>query len=158
MRKQLFLISLAIVVADQITKWLIISNIALGELVPVFFWFDLTNIGNRGVAFSMFANLGSANIIFMVVALVAVVAIFFWLWRYGHKENVITRYAMLLIMGGACGNLIDRVRFGYVIDFIAVHYKNWYYPSFNIADAAITIGALMLVTDILLRAKKKELS
>lgn len=155
MSKALFIISIVIILLDQLTKWLVTQNIGYGEIVPVFFWLDLNHIGNKGVAFSMFANLDSANVVFMLVASFAIVAISFWLWKLGHKEGMLVHYAMLFVLGGACGNLIDRIKYGYVIDFIAVHYKDWYYPSFNIADSAITIGAALLVINIVFMSKKQ---
>lgn len=148
MNPRLFFIAFAIVIADLLTKFLVQTFITEGatiELLPIL---DLTYVVNRGAAFSMLAGLPYANYILMPIAFIATVAIGYWLYLHSHKETRINHYAFLCIMGGACGNLLDRIRFGYVIDFISVHYGDWYYPSFNVADSAITIGALLLIAGI----------
>lgn len=158
MHKSLFLLPLLIVVADQISKWLVITNIEPNTLLRVFALLDLTYVVNRGAAFSMLAGLDNANYLLMPIAIVAVVAIGYWLYGYGHKETKLNQYALLFIMGGAAGNLIDRVRFGHVIDFIAVHYKQWYYPSFNIADSSVIIGAFLMVVSLFVMRKQGQQS
>lgn len=148
MNPRLFFITATIVLADQVTKFLVQTLIAEHSSIKLLPVLDFTYVVNRGAAFSMLADLPYANYILMPIALVATVAIGYWLYFHGHKESRLNHYAMLCIMGGACGNLIDRIRFGYVIDFISVHYGNWYYPSFNIADSAISVGALLLIIGI----------
>lgn len=148
MNPRLFFIAAAIVLADQATKLLVQKMILENSLIKLLPVLDLTYVINRGAAFSMLANLPYANYILMPLAFLATVAIGYWLYFHGHKEPRLNHYAMLFIMGGACGNLIDRIRLGYVIDFISFHYGDWYYPSFNIADSAISIGALLLLVGI----------
>ena len=148
MNPRLFLVAVVLVIADQATKFLVQSFIAENSLIEILPVVNFTYVINRGAAFSMLAHLPYANYIFMPIAFVATIAIGYWLYFHGHKEPRINQYAMLLIMAGACGNLIDRIRFGYVIDFISVHYEDWHYPSFNIADSSITIGALLLFIGI----------
>ena len=146
-----------ILVADQITKNLVMKNIPLNTSIKVFSLLDINHLTNRGAAFSFFAASDYANYFLMPIALGAVCAIGYWLYFHGHKENKINQYALLFIMAGAAGNFVDRARFGHVIDFISVHYKDWYYPSFNVADSSISIGAVLLIFGLFYTRNKTEL-
>jgi signal peptidase II len=138
-----FLISLVIVVADQITKWSVIENLPLGASRPaVGNFLYLTHTRNTGGAFSLFP---AGNSTFVVVALIAVGALTFAYFRY-QQSNVMVSSALGLALGGAVGNLIDRMRFGYVVDFFDLHAgtNHTVWPIFNIADSAITVGIFLL--------------
>lgn len=145
MRKWLSLAAV-IVVLDQITKWVIWQKFALHETLFVTSFFNLVHVHNRGAAFSMFADQsGWQRGFFITVAIVASVWVT-WLLRR-HPQQTLFCLALSLILGGAVGNLIDRVWLGAVIDFVQVHYGGWYFPAFNVADSAITMGAGLLIWD-----------
>lgn len=145
MRKWLVL-SAVIVILDQITKWAIWQKFALHETLYVTPFFNLVHVHNRGAAFSMFAQAsGWQRGFFITVAVVASVWVV-WLMRR-HLQQSLFCLALAMILGGAIGNLIDRVWLGAVIDFVQVHYAGWYFPAFNVADSAITVGAGLMIWD-----------
>jgi signal peptidase II len=132
-----WLISLAIVAVDQLTKWLVMQRLMLGEshpVIPSFLY--LTYVHNRGAAFSLFQG---QQTFFIVLAAAVIV----WtVWELARSRGAASlRWAWGLVLGGAAGNLIDRLRFGHVIDFIDL--RVW--PVFNVADSAITIGVAWLI-------------
>jgi len=141
-----YLLSLLVIVLDQFSKYLITSSFHLGEVHPITPFFNLVLTYNQGAAFSLLATAGGwQRMFFTILALLVSVAIA-RLLRQHHRE---TRFAaaLALIMGGALGNVVDRVILGHVIDFIQVYYSVHYFPAFNIADSGITIGAALLVLD-----------
>lgn len=145
MRKWLALAAV-IVILDQITKWAIWQKFALHETLYVTSFFNLVHVHNRGAAFSMFAQAsGWQRGFFITVAVVASVWVV-WLMRR-HPQQKLFCLALAMILGGAIGNLIDRVWLGAVIDFVQVHYAGWYFPAFNVADSAITVGAGLMIWD-----------
>ena len=145
MRKWIAL-ALVIVVVDQITKYFIMQKFVLHETLYVTSFFNLVRVHNTGAAFSMLADAGGwQRVFFIVVAVVASVWVV-WLLRR-HPEQQLFCLALGLILGGAVGNLIDRVLFGSVVDFVQVHYAGWYFPAFNVADSAITVGAGLMIWD-----------
>lgn len=150
-----FLIALLILGADQLSKKLILFSLAHREQLKVFSWLDIVHIYNRGAAFSLFASNTWANYFFLIFGVCAILFISLWLWKWSHSEPWLHRLALACILGGAGGNIADRLQFGFVIDFISVHYKHWYYPSFNLADAAISLGAVMILL-ALLRGKTQS--
>lgn len=140
-------LSLFIVVADQLTKWLAERHLDLHMPVPVFPGFNLTLIYNPGAAFSFLGDAGGwQRWFFIIVAVVISAILIVWLYRLSRSERWLA-CGLALIVGGAIGNLWDRVAYGHVIDFIDVYYQNWHWPAFNIADSAITIGAVMIIID-----------
>jgi len=143
-----------VIVADQLVKALIVSVFQLGDSYYVTSFFSLVRAHNTGAAFSFLAGAGGWQRWFFVgLAIAAVVFIGVMLKRYGHQT--IFALALSLILGGAVGNVIDRLWHGYVVDFLLFHWKNTYYfPAFNIADCGITIGAALLVFDELRRVKR----
>jgi len=153
-----FIIALIILFLDQLTKKIILATIPYRGSLEIFFWLDLVHIYNRGAAFSLFASAEWSNIFLLTVGILAILFLSFWLFRSEHKEVWHDRLAIAFILGGASGNIADRLQFGYVVDFISVHYKNWYYPSFNVADSAITLGVTLLLLGLLYRNghKKKQ--
>lgn len=140
-------LSAGVVVLDRITKWLAVEYLSSRPPVKIFSWFDLQLVYNRGAAFGMLSDAGGWQTYFLAIIGVAVcIAIVFYLRKLKPHESQIA-IAFTLILGGAVGNLFDRVYQGYVVDFIHWFYQDWHWPNFNIADSAITIGAVLLVMD-----------
>ena len=139
------ILAVLIVVADQVTKQLAEHLLRYGEPVAVIPSFNLTLLYNKGAAFSFLNSAGGwQRWFFTAIALVVSVVIIVWL-KAASNEQRWTPAALVLILGGAIGNLIDRVLFGHVIDFIQVYYQTYYWPAFNIADSAICVGAAILL-------------
>jgi len=151
MRKYFFLIAAIVLVLDRITKWAIASNIALRDYVSVIpGFFRLTHWENTGAAFGLFAESSAqwkvgALVSFSVLALVVVSAL---LWKNGHSLST-TTIGLSLILGGAMGNLWDRLFTGHVVDFLDFYVGSYHWPAFNVADSAIVVGAILLVSEIL---------
>lgn len=151
-------ISLLVIVLDQITKFMASDMLILYQPVPVIPMFNLTLMHNPGAAFSFLSEAGGwQRWFFTVIALGVSTFLVFWLKRLSSDKKV-EAMALVLIIGGALGNLIDRLWLGYVVDFIQVYYDKWYFPAFNIADSAITIGAILIIYDTFRagRAEQKE--
>ena len=138
-------LALLVVILDQITKVWAEGALEFGEPVEIFSWFNLTLLYNRGAAFSFLAAAGGwQRFLFLGIGLIATVVIVVWLRRLQPHERM-TAVGLVLILGGAVGNLVDRALYGHVIDFIDWHYHGWHWPAFNIADSAITLGAVLVV-------------
>jgi signal peptidase II len=141
-------LSFALVVFDQWTKGWIERHYELGEYTPVFFWLDIIRLHNPGAAFSFLADAGGWQRWFFTIFAVGVsVMLIVWLRKVRLKTEPILAIALALVLSGAVGNVIDRIEHGYVVDFIHVHWQQAYFPAFNIADSAITIGAILLLWD-----------
>lgn len=144
----------AIIGADQWSKRLVEGGLQMSEArycLPVF---NLVRAHNRGAAFSMFDTAsGWQRWVFSGLAVVVSVALIVWLARLERRASLLAA-ALALILGGALGNVIDRLRLGYVIDFVQVHWQQHYFPAFNVADAAITIGAGCLLLDAFLSSRR----
>lgn len=143
---------LALVVVDQLTKWVVYHRVPLYETVEVVpGLLNITHVRNTGAAFGV---LNAAEFAYkpLVVALLAAAALAALLWyaRQVAHESWATRYAFVLIIAGAVGNLIDRATVGYVLDFVDVVFGSWHFWAFNVADAAITVGAILFFADALL--------
>jgi signal peptidase II len=149
------LATVATLIVDQWTKRLIESHFKLYEtwtLLPVF---DLVRAHNRGMAFSVLdSQSGWQRWMFSGLATVVSVALLVWLARLSRRAHLLAA-ALSLILAGALGNLVDRLRLGYVIDFIQVHWQQHYFPAFNVADSAITVGAALLLLDSWLAGRKR---
>ena len=138
------LVVLVLVVLDQATKELAMTELAPGMAHPVFPWLNWTLLFNRGAAFSLLADAGGWQRFFLAAISIGVAGfITVLLWRLPAREKLQSS-ALILLLAGALGNLIDRLRFGEVTDFIQVHYAGWYFPAFNVADSAITVGVIGL--------------
>lgn len=138
-------LSAAVVAADQLTKWIATSTMSLHERVAVLPFFDWTLTYNRGVAFSLF-NDGQGWQRFGLSAFALVVAAGFTYWMaHLPKHERMNAAALALVIGGAIGNVIDRLRLGHVVDFVLLYWKDWSWPAFNLADSAICVGAVLLV-------------
>jgi len=145
-------IALVVVVVDQVTKAIASSALTLHLPLPLLPVLNLTLAHNRGVAFSLFDDGGELGRWFLALfALAVTVALLLWLRRIAATARW-EGWAVALILGGAAGNLIDRVRFGYVVDFIDFHLGDAHWPAFNVADSTITAGAVMMIVEAL-RAK-----
>ena len=151
MRKFHFLIALGVVALDRVSKLVIAKYIPLHDSIPVIpDFFRLTHVENRGAAFGLFADSPSewkigVLVLFSIIALVVVSAL---LWRNSHSMNT-TGVGLALILGGAVGNLWDRLVSGQVLDFLLFYIGKYQWPAFNVADSAIVIGAGLLVIEIL---------
>lgn len=143
-------ISMVIVVLDQVTKWAILKWVPLYDKIALNSFMNITHQRNRGAAFSFLADAsGWQRWFFTVLAIAVSIAIVTWLWRIRRDRLVVLSTGLAFVLGGAIGNVVDRIRFGYVVDFIQVLIAGWPFPSFNVADSAITVGAVLLIIDAL---------
>jgi signal peptidase II len=143
-------IAALVVIADQITKWAVVKWIALYEKIPLNSFINLTHHKNPGAAWSFLADAGGwQRWFFIALASVVSVVLVVWLWRIRNERQTILSAGLALVLGGAIGNLVDRVVSGEVTDFIQVFFGSWAFPSFNVADAGITVGAALLIIDAL---------
>ncbi|MFW8566335.1 signal peptidase II [Orrella sp. 11846] len=135
-----------VIVLDQLSKWVIVANLTFAQRIPLLPFFDLTLLYNKGAAFSFLAeSSGWQRLFFIAVAFIAIAVILVLMRRHAGQTRFLL--ALSLILGGAIGNVIDRIFLGHVVDFILLHWDGWYYPAFNIADSAITLGAILLIWD-----------
>jgi signal peptidase II len=149
------LLSAAIVLADQLTKSYITQHFGEFEFTRVLPVLDITRMHNVGAAFSFLASAsGWQRWFFIVLAVVVSIAITAWLCRLPRGTHGMLAAGLALVLGGALGNVIDRIRLGHVIDFIHFHWDRAYFPAFNVADSAITVGAALLLLDALLEPKR----
>jgi signal peptidase II len=146
-------LSLAILIADQITKFLIVDHYRLGDSTYITSFFNVVRAHNTGAAFSFLADASGWQRWFFTVIGIAASVFIIWLLRK-HAGQRLFSFALALILGGAIGNVVDRVLYGYVVDFVQVHWGGWYFPAFNVADSAITVGAVCLILDELRRVRK----
>lgn len=152
----LLLLAGVLAVIDQITKLFANTRLPYGEPVTVFPSFDLLLVYNRGAAFSFLNDAGGwQRWILAGISLGVSVFLALWLTRLPARQRLL-RWALALILGGALGNLYDRISYGYVVDFISVYWGDWRFATFNVADAAISVGAALLVLDVILSKDRKE--
>lgn len=149
-------LAVLVVVLDQLTKVLILNTFYPHQVVPVLPVLNLTLTFNTGAAFSLLAGAGGWQRWFLAgLAVVASIVILVWMARAEAREKLLG-VALALVLGGALGNLIDRLAYGHVVDFIDFHWQRWHFPAFNVADTAITIGAGLLILEMLLGASKRH--
>lgn len=150
-------LSLAVIVLDQLTKLQIEKHFELYERLYVLPVLDITRLHNPGAAFSMFADAsGWQRWFFTVLAVGVGAAIVVWLGKLKARSQWMLSCSLSLILAGALGNLIDRLRLGHVIDFIHAHWDERYFPAFNVADSAITVGAALLLLDAFLESRRAK--
>jgi len=150
------LVSVLVVVADRVTKWLASTRVEMGSnLIVIPHVFAISHVENPGAAFSLFNDSSSparVRWLLLIFSLLAAVAVLVALVKLGRRMTA-TTVALALILGGALGNAWDRLRFGYVIDFLEVHIIHYHWPDFNVADSAIVVGGILLVFDALFTGK-----
>ena len=150
-------LSAFIVLADQLAKAYITLHFGEFEFTSVLPILDITRMHNVGAAFSFLASAsGWQRWFFIVLAVGVSIAITAWLWRLPRGTHGLLAAGLALVLGGAIGNVIDRIRLGAVIDFIHFHWDRAYFPAFNVADSAITVGAACLLLDALLEPKRSR--
>ena len=144
---KLYINSFIIVFLDQLTKKIILANMMIRDIIEVTFFLDIIHVRNTGAAFSFLHDAGGWQRYFLVtISLLVSIALPFCIKKNLHQP--LLAISLSLILGGAVGNLIDRLFLGYVIDFISFHYdKTIFWPAFNIADSAITVGAILMIYD-----------
>ena len=149
-------VTFVVILADWQSKLWVSDALELYRPREVFSWLNITLAHNYGAAFSFLSNAGGWQRWFFIV-LASGVSLFLlvWLLRLPRKEWV-TGLGLALVLGGAVGNLVDRIQLGYVVDFVDVHYRGWHYPAFNVADSAITCGVALLLLDALLLSRKSR--
>jgi signal peptidase II len=148
-------IALAVVFLDQLTKVVVERMFDYGDVRPVTAFFNLVLTYNKGAAFSFLASASGWQDTFLTtIGLAASAFIVYLLARHGHQR--LFACALALILGGALGNVIDRIVYGHVIDFLDFHWRNWHWPAFNLADSAIVGGAGLLILDELLRVRRAK--
>jgi signal peptidase II len=149
-------LSAAVIALDLYTKYLVQRAFSLGDHYYVTRFFDIVRYHNEGAAFSFLAGAGGwQRFFFSAVAILASVVILFLLRK--HKTERLFCFALALVLGGALGNLYDRLTLGYVVDFLFFHYQSWYWPAFNVADSAITCGVVLLLIDSFKSPEKKTI-
>jgi len=150
-RRVMVTISATILALDQLTKQMVQASITLYDSIEVIpGWLNLVHVHNTGAAFGFLnsANLANKQLLMTGIAVVAMVAILAYAWQVGPRETL-PRVGLALILGGAAGNLIDRASVGYVVDFIDVYWRTHHFWAFNVADSSITVGAGLLILDML---------
>jgi signal peptidase II len=148
-------IALIIILADQYTKILILGNFQYGDSRYVTSFFNVVRVHNTGAAFSFLAGASGWQRWFFVGLGTAATVFIIWMLKR-HGQQTLFAWALTLIMGGAVGNVLDRLHHGYVVDFLQFHAKGWYFPSFNIADSAITLGAILMILDEIIRVRREK--
>ena len=146
-------IALLVLLLDQFTKVLVLGAFQLGDSTPLTSFFNLVRVHNYGAAFSFLASAGGWQRWFFTGIGVAATLFMLWMLR-SHAGQTLFCLAISLILGGAVGNVVDRLRHGYVIDFLDFFWGRWHFPAFNIADSAITVGAALLILDEILRVRR----
>lgn len=146
-------LALMILLADQFTKILVIGSFALGDSSPVTSFFNLVRVHNTGAAFSFLAQAGGWQRWFFTALGSVAALLMVWLLKK-HAGQKLFGLAIACVLGGAVGNVLDRVLYGYVVDFLDFHYAGIHFPAFNLADSAICLGAACLILDEFLRVRR----
>jgi signal peptidase II len=151
-----YALALVVIVLDQYTKGIASSDLEYGQPLQVLSWFNLTLQHNSGAAFSFLSDAGGwQRYFFTAIASAISVGLLLWLYLMPRGHHLLA-LSLGLILGGALGNLWDRVELGYVVDFISVHYQGRYFPAFNIADSAISAGAGLMLLDSFITGKREQ--
>ena len=139
---------------DQLIKYWVVDTLAVGEEIDLLPFLSLYHARNPGIAFSMLSSVSDWGLIVLTLCIICFVI---WLWKNAGPEKSLSRFGFLLVIGGAIGNLIDRIRFHYVIDYISFHIDGVFsFAIFNLADSFITVGAVLIVLDELLHWKREK--
>jgi signal peptidase II len=150
-----YLLSLVVIALDLTSKCWISAELNYGEPVVFTSFFNFTLHHNPGAAFSFLSEAGGWQRWFFT-AIASVVSVLLVIWIARSANKLLEAFGLAMILGGAIGNLYDRIQHGYVVDFIVVHYQNYYFPAFNLADSAITLGAILLILDMFLTREEPE--
>lgn len=142
-------LTVIVFVLDQWTKVAVLESIDLYQSIQITGFFNLTYVRNYGAAFSFLADSGGWQRWFFTIIAFAVSIMILWWLKQTQKAQIMLPIAFCLILGGALGNVYDRLIYGYVIDFLSFHYNDWYFPAFNLADSAICLGAFLLIVDMI---------
>jgi len=149
-------LSLLVIVLDQLSKLWVVSEFELYQSIELMPYLNLTYVHNKGAAFSFLSSAGGwQRWFFSVISVVAVLVLLVWLKRLKSTEKLLA-VSMSLILGGAVGNLYDRLAYGYVIDFLDAYYQQWHWPVFNIADSAIVLGVGLMLLDMLVTPNQED--
>jgi len=149
------LLAVLVIVLDQYSKWLVLQHFELYQSLVLTSWFNLTLAYNTGAAFSFLNDAGGwQRWLFVLLAVVITAVLLVWLRK--AQQLPLQALALALVIGGAIGNVIDRIRLGHVVDFIDWHYRDWHWPVFNLADAAISVGVVLLIADSLLSSRHPD--
>ncbi len=144
-------VTAAVVVLDQWSKWLVTTHFDEFDSIVLLPVLEFMRLHNEGAAFSFLAGAsGWQRWVFVSLGIGVSIVLTIWLTRLPRRGQGLLAAALSLVIGGAIGNVIDRIRYGHVVDFIRVHYEQWYFPAFNVADSAISVGAALLILDSLL--------
>ena len=147
--------AVVLMVADQITKTLILNHYQLGDSTFITSFFNIVRAHNTGAAFSFLSDAGGWQR--WLFTGIGVAATIFIVWQLrAHPGQKLFGFALSSILGGAVGNVVDRLMHGYVVDFLDFHASGWHFPAFNLADSAITLGAACLILDELLRVRRER--
>ena len=150
-------LALVVVAIDQATKWMIVKWVPLYDAIPVNSFINITHQRNTGAAFSFLANQdGWQRWFFITLASLVSIYLVVWMWKIRRQGHAVLSAGLALVLGGAIGNVVDRIRLGSVVDFIQVFIAGWPFPSFNVADAAISVGAVLLIIDTLFFSGKES--
>tara|TARA_A100001015_G_C14935492_1_gene690246 strand:- start:408 stop:899 length:492 start_codon:yes stop_codon:yes gene_type:complete len=150
-----YLITLFILLLDQIVKTIIVKNFFYGESQVVYSFFNVVRVHNSGAAFSFLSDAGGwQRWALSGLAILVSIMIIIWLSRL-TREKWLESLSLSMILGGALGNLWDRLSFGYVVDFLDFHWMGWHFPAFNLADSAISLGAMVLILDSILVSRSE---
>ncbi len=147
--------ALLILVADQVTKLLIVGSYRLGDFTTITSFFNIVRAHNTGAAFSFLAQAGGWHCWLFTGFGALAAPLIVWQLR-AHPGQKLFSFALASILGGAIGNVIDRMVYGYVVDFLDFHAAGWHFPAFNVADAGISLGAVLLIVDELLRVRRER--
>lgn len=155
----MFLIAAAVIVLDRVTKIWVENHVSIGQGIVVWpHYFRISHLLNTGAAFSLFEGVRNPAVVrnlLVAFSVVASVVVLVLIWRLGRQFSV-AAVALALILGGAIGNMYDRIRYAYVVDFLEVHLYHYHWPDFNVADSAIVVGACLLLLEML-RPQKSSL-
>ncbi|MFY8103449.1 MAG: signal peptidase II [Ramlibacter sp.] len=146
-------LALLLFILDQFTKVLILGYYQLGDSTYVTSFFNIVRVHNPGAAFSFLASASGWQRWFFTALGIGAALFILWLLRSHHHQKLFA-FSMACLLGGAVGNVVDRLLYGYVVDFVQLHYAGWAFPAFNVADAAITAGAIGMILDELLRVRR----
>ncbi len=144
-------ISAAVMLLDQVTKQLIVKNLGWFDVLPVVPHFNIVHMRNTGAAFSMLSN--ASPVFFILLGTAVSLGILWWL-RKNPQGQTLVAVGLSMILGGALGNVIDRATRGYVVDFLDFYWSSWHFAAFNVADSAISVGAGLLILDMLLEGRR----